>query len=192
MSSKDMVSVLIASRNETYLQRTINCLRKAAEGPLEILVGLDGPQSEPGIEPAKKPYTQVQFHEVVGRRVIFNHLAYTAKGKYLFIVDAHCDMSQDWDTKLKEACKDKTIVVSCIDGVDELSWKPHNNIHKQVYLTDQLVEKWVDYDKLPDEVKSQSVQEMMGFTGCAWMITKNTFFYYRGYNTDMYVYGRRT
>jgi len=190
MSSKEeVVSVLIASREEAYLQRTINCLRESAEGPLEILVGLDGPQKEPGVEPTKEPYIEVQFHDIVGRRHIFNFLAQKSTGSFLFIIDGHCTMSQGWDTKLKEQCKDKTIVVSCIDMIDELTWKPCNAAHKQVYLNRDLVEKWLNSNQLPEEVKNQTVQEMMGFTGCAWMITRNTYFYYRGYNINLYFYG---
>jgi len=118
----------------------------------------------------------------LGRRVNINNAAKIAKGEHLFILDAHCKMSKDWDIKMAESCPEKGIAVSCIqDMYDDGELRP--GIYQQVYMNKGYEEKW--WARKPAEV----TEEMMCFTGCSWMIPKDYFWECGGYDESLGMYG---
>jgi len=164
--SSEIVSIIIPSLKEKYLQRTIDNLKETAIGEIEILA----------IEDEKEE----------GRRVLINRAAQQAKGKFLFIIDAHCIMSHAWDAKMKQALENyQDLVVAQLDGINEETWQVKDHYHRFVYLNRDLVEKWwgKSFEELP------VVQETMAFTGCAWMVHKSRYWELGGYNETLEKYG---
>ena len=150
--SRDLVSVIIADLCEKHLPETVENLRATAEGPIEILVKSDD--------------------ESKGMRHCLNVLARQAKGKYLFKLDGHCIMSQGWDVKLKEVCKDpKDMAVCRIKEIDGQTWTVREKGFSFVTIRPDLsiisCGDFVDDD--PDTA------ETMASIGCGWMIHKDRF-----------------
>lgn len=174
-----MVSVMITARNEPQLNRTIESLYKTAEGEIEVMVSLDEP---PEIAVDGRAIKS-SHSSPVGRRRGFNIMAGAAKGEYLFILDAHCKMSQGWDIKLAESCPEKGIVVSCIQDMHEETWELRPGVYNHVYLTGEYEEKW--WSRKP----VKAVEEMMCFTGCSWMIPKKYYWECGGYDESLGLYG---
>lgn len=162
-----MISVIIPARQEPYINKTIKSLYDNAIEEIEVIVVLEGEAAE--IDERAK----VIFHpNPLGRRVGMNEAAKMAKGEYLFHIDAHCSMSEAWDIRLKDSCKEKTLVVSIIQSMDEKTWKGKpKHYYTFVSLDRNLKEHWWGkYKQIP---YCDTVEETMAFTGCGWLIRKD-------------------
>lgn len=121
-----MVSILIPSRNEIFLQNTINNILENATGEIEIIVGLDGYWPEPAIKDNKK-VTLVHSSISTGRRDNLNSLARIAKGKYIMKCDAHCAFGKGFDEILSKDCEDNWIVIPRRYSLNVDTWSPEDN-----------------------------------------------------------------
>ena len=103
-----MVSIIISSRVDQYLQKTIDDLLGKAEGQIEIIVVLDGYWPNPMInnDPRVIIVHQGTIHNHKGMRAAINTGSKLAKGEYLMKVDEHCMFDQGYDVKLAADCKD--------------------------------------------------------------------------------------
>ena len=95
------LSVLIPSKNEKYLHRTVRDLYTHAETDIEVLY-----REDCGI----------------GQRKLTNELCMEAKGKYVMKTDAHCSFGQGWDTKLLMEIDDTTILAPTLMPLDGERW----------------------------------------------------------------------
>ena len=68
------ISILIPSRNEMWLVKTIEDILQHIEADTEIIVGLDGQWSDPGI-PYNERVSVVYYPESIGQRAMTNQLA---------------------------------------------------------------------------------------------------------------------
>lgn len=96
------LSVLIPSRNEQFLARTVADLLENIEGNTEILIGLDGLWSEPPIHDNPR-VTIIHVSESIGQRAMTNQLCRLSKAKYIMKVDAHCAFDKGFDVKMMTA-----------------------------------------------------------------------------------------
>jgi len=163
-----IVSVLITTINDPYLEATVENLKATASGPIEVLVAEDDKRE--------------------GRRVVLNRLARRAKGERLFFVDSHCQMSDGWDVALKEACGEREIVFGRIG-----SWRPESAAplgeaaYGLVRLDEQLGAKW--WGQADNRYRRQSLAESMGMTGCGFMMHKAWFETLGGFDEQLGPYG---
>lgn len=118
------LSILIPSRNEMFLARTVEDLLKNKRGDTEIIVGLDGVWADPGI-PDHDDVKILYVSESLGQRAITNQLARLSKAKYVAKVDAHCAFDEGFDVKLMEAMKghDNWTVVPTMKNLHAFDWK---------------------------------------------------------------------
>ena len=101
-----MVSIIIAARNEQYLEQTIRNVLSNARGEIEILVMLDGWIPEPQIHTGDGRVIFHHFQESIGQRQCINAGAKLAKGKYVMKLDAHCAVDEGFDIKLAQDCEE--------------------------------------------------------------------------------------
>lgn len=172
-----MITVIIPTINDVNLTRTIQNVSENAKGDVEFIIVADG-----GTAPSIVGVTCIIHAETLGRRISINKAARIANGSHLFILDAHCSMTEGWDEKLLEACEDNTIVVCAIQDMMPDTWKFRAGVYNHVYLNTEYTEKW--WHKA-----EQSIEEMMCFTGCAWLIPKNYFWALDGYDESLGKYG---
>lgn len=116
-----MISIIIPSRNEKFLQHTIKELILKAEGEIEIIAVLDGYWTDPALE----------YHECVkivhrgeskGMREAINAGVAISTGEYIMKIDAHCMVDQGFDLKLVEDCEDDWVVVPRRKRLDADNW----------------------------------------------------------------------
>lgn len=108
-----------------FTARTVQDILEHVEADTEVLVGLDGQWSNPGI-PQHDRVTIVYYPESIGQRAMTNKLALLAKGKYVMKVDAHCAFDQGFDRKMLEAFKevgDDVTLVPTMKNLWAFDWK---------------------------------------------------------------------
>lgn len=96
------LSILIPSRNEEWLSRTVQDILEHSEGKTEVIVGLDGVWAEPPI-PDNDRVKLVYYPESIGQRAMTNQLARLSKAKYVMKCDAHCSFAQGFDVSMINA-----------------------------------------------------------------------------------------
>lgn len=102
MKKQYSISILIPSRNEEWLERTIQDILENKNDETEIIVGLDGQWSPTGV-PDHKDVTVVYYPDSIGQRAMTDQLCELSDAKYIIKTDAHCAFDKDFDIKMLEA-----------------------------------------------------------------------------------------
>ena len=89
---KDL-SILIPSRNEMFLKRTVEDALEHMEADTEIIAVLDGQWADPVLEQHDR-VNLIHTGEAVGQRAGANLAASLSGAKYVMKVDAHCSLSR--------------------------------------------------------------------------------------------------
>ena len=175
-------TAIITARNEPGLNRTIKSLLDNATGDIEIIVVLDGCDYD--VMPDKR-IKVLKNPKSLGRRVSINNASRLASGKYLFHIDAHCTVEIGWDTKLKCACDENSIVISMLQPLAD-DWNYKGRCYSFVSLDQNLMAKWWgSYNSNPNKL----IEETMAFTGCGWMIQKEYYLRLGGFDESLGEYG---
>lgn len=120
-----MISVLIPSRNEFLLTRTVESIFGAARGEIEIIVVLDGCWDVPKVKDDPR-LTLIHHNEPIGQRAAVNEAARLAKGKYILKTDAHSTFDEGFDVKLAENCEYDWTVIPRMYNLHAFDWVCEN------------------------------------------------------------------
>jgi len=162
------LSILIPSKNEPYLQKTIEDLKSKITDDTEILVGLDGYSEELISESDfSVPVGIVKTEKTIGQRKMTNILANSARGDYLMKIDAHVSFSKGFDTALLSEIDNKTILAPLLLVLDPITWAVNGKKQMAQFRFDNnFVMQHADGD----------VGETQCLQGSAWMISKENYF----------------
>lgn len=118
-------SVIIPSRVDQYLQKTIDDLLAKAEGEVEVIVVLDGYWPKPMLNPDSRVRIihQGTVHNNMGMRAGINAGMAIAEGDYVMKIDEHCMVDQGWDKKLIADCQDNWVVIPRRRRLDPEKWE---------------------------------------------------------------------
>ena len=123
--NKQLLSIIIPSRDPRYLQKTIDDLLSKAEGEVEIIVVLDGIWHDP--MPKSDPRVIIVHHGTqfnnVGMRDSINRGMAISKGTHVMKIDEHCLMSQGYDLALKADCEDEDVIIPRRYRIDPDKWE---------------------------------------------------------------------
>lgn len=179
-----MLSVLIAARNEIYLEKTIRDVLANAEGEIEVLVALDGYIPDPQIVLDDNRVTFYHEPVSIGQRQSINKLAKLAKGEFIMKLDAHCAMDKGWDVKLVADATDPSVTwVPRMYNLDIETFKP--KLHKltdYMYISSPKAEKPFRAEYYTgDEYKrwhrrKELLDDTMACMGPCWFMHKSRFF----------------
>jgi|SRR3989344_220170 len=119
------LSVIIPSRNEVYLQQTIDDILAKARGSVEIIVVLDGYWPEPILKTDPRIITlhHGTMRDNQGMRASINKGMAIARGEYVMKVDGHCLFDEGFDVKLIADCEDNWVVIPRRLRLDAENWK---------------------------------------------------------------------
>ncbi len=120
-----MVSVVIASRVDQYLQPTIDDLLAKAKGEVEVIVILDGYWPNPMIRTNPRVHVvhQGTIHDNWGMRAAINTGIDIARGEYVMKIDEHCMVDEGWDVKLVADMQDDWLVIPRRYRLDAENWQ---------------------------------------------------------------------
>jgi hypothetical protein len=181
-----VISVLIPSRNEKYLNQTIEEVLNKSVGEIEVIVNIDEFWPENIIK--DKRITYLHPGAPRGMKAGINACAAVAKGKYLMKTDGHCMFAQGFDRVLSENCDDNWVVIPRRKRLDAENWqimdvgkKPDIDYH---YLCFPARNKehdmgmhgvdWPDRSRARTDPK-YDIDENMSFQGSCWFMPKKWF-----------------
>lgn len=116
-----MISVIIPSRNEIFLNKTVNDLLEKSESDIEIWVVLEGYWPDDIVTDPRVNY--LHFPTPQGLRSAVNAGVEVSRGEYILKIDAHCMVDQGYDRKLLEDIEDNWIVVPRRKRLDAEAWE---------------------------------------------------------------------
>ncbi len=175
MTKNNLVSIIIPSRNEKYLAKTVADLLAKAAGEVEIIVVLDGYWPQPKI-PDNDKLIIVHRGTPLGMRAGINAATAIARGKYLLKCDAHCMFAPGYDLALKDSCEENSIYVPRRFALDGEKWEiienPKYPIDYMYLSADLHGEVWNEKNKDPN-LKEKLIDETMSAQGSCWFMQKD-------------------
>lgn len=144
------LSIIIPSRNEPYLQQTVEDLLTKIGGDTEILW-----EEDTGI----------------GQRATQNKLVRQSTAKYVLKTDAHVMFSKGFDVELMKAMDDKTIMAPVMLQLDAAKWQIPTNLPTSWFGFDPNLITQVDKSRQNYE----PISESMCLHGSAWIIDRETY-----------------
>lgn len=170
-----MVTIVIPSRNEPYLQKTIQDLILKAKGEIEIIAVLDGywPQIHEFVNDPRVTY--IHYSTPRGMRNAINSAVRIAKGKYILKCDAHVMFDTGYDVALQEFCENNWIVVPRRYALDPEKWERTNNPKYPVdymYLSKDFHGVVWDEMNKDEAAKGLVWDELMSSQGSCWFMHK--------------------
>jgi glycosyltransferase involved in cell wall biosynthesis len=117
-----MLSIIIPSRREQFLQKTIDDLLSKAEGEVEIIVVFDGVWQEVNSDPRVTLLHQGTPFETPGMREAINAGMRLSKGEYVMKADGHTMWDKGYDLKLIADCEDDWVVIPRRYRLDPETW----------------------------------------------------------------------
>lgn len=115
------LSILIPSRNEMFLARTIQDIIEKATSDYEIIAILDGEWTDPPV-PVHERVTVVHHPESIGQRAAINEAARLSIGKYLMKVDAHCAFAENFDGIMLEDMQPHYTMLPVMRNLHAFDW----------------------------------------------------------------------
>lgn len=167
------LSILIPSRNEIFLQKTIDDLQEHIEDDTEIIVGLDGWTIPINKEWQPKFPERIKWiieTEGIGQRAMTNKLAKMSEAEYIMKIDAHCSFSQGFDVELLSKIDDKTIMAPYLLKLNP-DWSIIHKPANSAYCFDtNLV---FQYNR--EAENKELLNETMCLQGSAWVISRKNY-----------------
>lgn len=167
------LSVIIPSRNELFLSKTVDDIFSKAKGSFEVIVVCDERMQE--LAPRSNLIVLKKVGPV-GMRGSIHQAVNVASGKFILKTDAHCMFGEGFDTILTADCEDNWIVVSRRYSLEPESWsiaesRPFLDYDYIIfpYARRRYTGKW--YQRT-DARKNILLDENMMFRGSCWVTTK--------------------
>ena len=117
-----MLSVIIPSKTELFLDNTIKDVLKKATGEIEVLPVLDGYEPSELIEDEKVRYIRLPKSKHTQKRHGINKAVSVCKGNYVMSLDAHCLMDVGFDEKLAKDHKPNWVQIPRRNRLDAENW----------------------------------------------------------------------
>lgn len=118
------LSIVIPSRNEMFISKTVEDILSHTSDKTEVIVGLDGQWAEPPIADHPR-VTIVYYPESIGQRAMTNQLVKLSNAKYIMKTDAHVALDNDFDTKILSAYEklgDMVTMVPIMRNLHAFNW----------------------------------------------------------------------
>lgn len=176
------LSIIIPSRNEIYLERTISDILEKAAGEVEIIAVLDGYWPNPAI-PDKPGLSFLHRGKPMGMRAAVRDAGSIAKGDFIMKVDAHCMFAEGFDEVLKAECGQDQVVVPRRYSLDPRQWKIRDDSPEPVDYEYFIYPRKYDppslhgfhWDQRTAERKDIPIDETMSFQGSCYIMKTEHF-----------------
>jgi len=199
------VAIIIPSRTEKFLNRTIQDILEKATGEIEVfpvldgygnnpadLRGFEGVPYEPILDPRVK-YIVLPNTGVLTKRQGINTAVSLAQSKFVMSLDAHCVIEKGFDEVLAADCEDNWVVVPRRRRIDLEKWEiadfGKQPIDYEYFMWQKLVPGFHDHSKHLEkgrfsgykwDQKSRDrldipIDDIFTCQGSCWFMTKSWF-----------------
>jgi cellulose synthase/poly-beta-1,6-N-acetylglucosamine synthase-like glycosyltransferase len=118
-----MVSIIIPSRTEKFLDATIRSVLDNATGEIEVFPVLDGYDQMPElIRDPRVKYICLPFNGHMQKRQGINAAVSIARGEFVMSLDAHCIVAKGFDEVLARDCENGMVMIPRRYKLDGLNW----------------------------------------------------------------------
>lgn len=100
------LAILIPAKNEEWLGLTVEDILKNIEGNTEVIIVLDGYETEIPNIPEDPRVTIIKNEKSAGQRGATNQACRMTSAKYVLKCDAHCAFDKGFDVKMVQAFKE--------------------------------------------------------------------------------------
>ena len=129
MKKEFELSIVIPSRSEMFLARTIEDILANTSEKTEVIAVLDGEWASPAINDHPR-VNIIHLPESIGQRAATNVGVRLSRAKYVAKMDAHVALDRDWDIKMIDAFKktgDNVTMVSIMKNLHAFNWRCYHN-----------------------------------------------------------------
>lgn len=179
-----MVSIIIPSRQERFLDNTINDVLKNATGEIEVFVILDGYEAETFVFDPRVRYIRLPASRTMQKRIGINTAVAQAQGEFVMALDAHCMVGPGFDEILAKDCEDSWVVIPRRYKLEPETWTTKNQVDGTLpvdYEYWKLHEFNLGYlkpyrwDGRALERKHIMVDDTLTFQGSCWFMKRSYF-----------------
>lgn len=174
------LSVIVPSRNEHFLHRTVEDLLSKAAGEVEVIAVLDGYWPDPILTDHKN--LVIVHIPQGGMRASINAGAAVARGDWLMKCDAHCMFDEGYDEKLKADCDYNWMVIPRRYSLDAELWerRPKEPIDYH-YLDCPMTNPeyfqfhgvvWAERARQRRDNPAFDIDDTMSFQGSMWFMSR--------------------
>lgn len=188
--TKNLLSIVIPSRNEKYLKKTIDELLITAVDDVEIIVILDGYWIPINEFVNDKRVSYIHFTSPRGMRNAINKGVSLARGEFIMKTDAHCMFEKGFDLTLKAQTDDNLVQIPTRKRLDPAKWAviedgrpPINHMYlsypddPQVWGGPSLQGKlWKERNEVSDLDGKDKIEDLMTAQGSCWFM-KRAYYY---------------
>jgi len=184
MIQKGLVSIIVPTRNEKFLQNTIDDLTEKSKGEVEIIAVLDGYWPNPPLRDNPR-LTILHTGKPVGMRECINMAVSIAKGEYLMKTDAHCMFDKGFDKVLINDCEDNWVVIPRRLRLDAEKWEIQEESKHKIPIDYEYLSAPGHHDpwgnrwdaRIKERLKNPKyeIDENMMFQGSCWFMSKKHF-----------------
>lgn len=182
-----MLTIVIPSKNEIFLQKTILDVLEKATGDIEVLPILDGyePPIEEIVTDPRVRYIRLVSQEYSQKRHGVNKAISEARGEFVMSLDAHCMMARGFDEQLAKDHESNWVQIPRRNRLDPENWslQPQSDnrppIDYEYFMFPPLFRdhalhgfKW---DSKTLDRWDTPIDDTIEFQGSCWFMTKDWF-----------------
>lgn len=189
-----MLSIIIPSFQDPFLQNTIDSLLENAHGEIEVIPVLDGYEPKTPLKSDSRVKV-IRLTNNQGMRGAINAGIAKASGKFIMKSDSHCIFGPGYDKIMTENCETNWLMIPRRYSLDEINWqrhesRPYRDYH---YLTAPMWVKGYGVCMTPQDWLRRGgqrkdprydIDDTMTFQGSCWFANKNYFKKRIGYLDD--------
>jgi len=183
------VSIFIPSRNERFLNETIDDVLRNATGPIEIFPILDGydlpVQSGLYFQLNRDPRVKyIRIPKVAGlqKRQAVNVAASIAQGEWFMCLDAHCMVGKGFDDILARDCQKDWVMIPRRWKLDPDNWKRKEDgslpVDYEYWLYNEYKNKFLKpyrWDERTRERMDRPIDKTMTMQASCWFMHRDWF-----------------
>uniref|UniRef100_A0A6M3J2K6 Putative glycosyltransferase n=1 Tax=viral metagenome TaxID=1070528 RepID=A0A6M3J2K6_9ZZZZ len=117
------LSIVIPSRNEMFLGKTIENILENIEGKTEVIAVCDGYEVEIPEIPKDDRVHVIELPKAIGQRASTNLAVKCSKAKYVMKMDAHCSIDKGMDVKMMADMHDDWTFTPLMRNLWAFDWK---------------------------------------------------------------------
>jgi glycosyltransferase involved in cell wall biosynthesis len=182
-----LLSIIIPSRKEKYLSKTIQDILNKATQEIEIIAVLDGGWTDV-VNNDRVNY--IHFTKSQGMRGAINAGVALARGKYILKCDGHVMFDKGFDEKLKANIESNWIVIPRRYALDVEKWEIEKRTDDKYPVDYEYLDSGdlhgINWQEKRDEKKDILIDEIISAQGSCWFTTKEHFENIGGLDEDKY------